>query len=56
MTLDPVIEPLNNHSHPHIFKFTRDPCGHARMFYKNWDRNDWLPNNGARGLKLLELH
>lgn len=52
--LDPVLLSLNNHSYPHIFKFVRDSIGKARMFYKNWDHNEWSPKDSA-GIMLLKV-
>lgn len=52
--LDPVLEKLNNHSNPHIFKFVCDSDGNAKMLYKNWDHNEWSPSDSP-GISLLKV-
>ena len=52
--LDPVLSKLHNHSHPHVFKFVRDCKGSSRMFYKNWSKDQWLPEDSP-GISLLQV-
>jgi hypothetical protein len=49
----PNTEELHNHSHPHIFRFTR--CENAvdvQMHYKMWAKDPWEP--GLQGIVLLK--
>ena len=52
--LDPVLKPLYNHSHPHLFKFVRDTDGNSLMLYKHWSDDMWLPQEGS-GILLLQV-
>ena len=52
--LDPILNKLHNHSHPHIFKFVRDSEGISRMLYKNWNHDHWLPEDSL-GISLLQV-
>ena len=55
--LKPHLEPLNNHSHPHIFHFNKGPDGHSYMQYKKWRHNEWEPQTNPRchGVHILKV-
>ena len=51
--LMPHLYTLQNHSYPHIFRFTRDGSGEVVMHYKDWNKSPWEPSdNGIRLFKV----
>ena len=38
--LEPVMEPMTQHSRPHQFKITRDCDGRARLYTKDWSTTE----------------
>ena len=53
--LEPHLHKLHNHSHRHIFRFTRDSTGAVVMHCKDWSGSEyqWEPVDG--GIKLFEV-
>ena len=52
----PCTDQLYNHSHPHIFKFSKH-CSMpvtTEMHYKRWNEDKWEPE-GQQGLRLLKV-
>ena len=52
--LEPHLEGLQNHSFPHIFRFTLNTSGEVVMHYKDWSKSPWEPT--ASGIKLFKVH
>ena len=48
------LEALNNHSHPHIFRFRKGPDRHCYMQYKKWRHNEWEPPR-CHGVCILKV-
>ena len=51
--LKPFINPLHNHSNPHIFRFRLNKEHKVEMHYKQWHYTPWLPNE--KGITLLKV-
>lgn len=46
------MEPIHNHSNPHIFQFKKDSDKKVRMYYKKWDSDSWMPTKGIQLMKV----
>ena len=56
--LKPHLEQLNNHSHPHIFRFRKGPDGHCYMQYRKWRHSEWQPKSSpiCHGVWILKVY
>ena len=50
----PHLDPLHNHSYPHIFRFKRDASGTVVMKYKEWSKSPWEPSDA--GIILFKVY
>ena len=48
----PCIETIKYHTSPHIFQFRKDLSGEAKMYYKHWSADAWMPKDGVKLLKV----
>ena len=51
--LQPHLKKLHNHSHHHIFRFTRDARGVVVMHTKDWNESEWEPADS--GIDLFKV-
>ncbi len=49
----PHLHKLHNHSHYHIFRFSRDATGLVVMHYKEWNESQWEPT--TCGIQLFKV-
>lgn len=52
--LIPHMNPLHNHTNPHIFRFFQGSNNNCLFQYKAWHHTEWLPQSGEE-LKLLAV-